>query len=55
MAGIAVGAWSGLEDLAATWAPIARYEPGAPTDRDRWRDAVDRASKWLPDLSAVDF
>ena len=55
MAGLAVGAWSDVDDLAATWAPIARYEPGAPTDRDRWRDAVDRASKWLPDLSAVDF
>jgi glycerol kinase len=55
MAGLAVGAWSGLADLAATWAPIARYEPGAPTDRDRWRDAVDRAARWLPDLSAVDF
>jgi glycerol kinase len=55
MAGLAVGAWSGLEDLAATWAPIARYEPGPPTDRDRWRDAVDRAARWLPDLSAVDF
>jgi len=55
MAGLAVGAWSGLDDLAATWAPIARYEPGAPTDRDRWRAAVDRAAKWLPDLSAVDF
>jgi glycerol kinase len=55
MAGLAVGAWAGLDDLAATWAPIARYEPGAPTDRDRWREAVDRAAKWLPDLSAVDF
>jgi glycerol kinase len=55
MAGLAVGAWAGLDDLAATWSPIARYEPGAPTDRDRWRDAVDRASAWLPELSAVDF
>ena len=55
MAGIAVGAWPSLESLAETWAPIARYEPGAPTDRGRWREAVSRASNWLPDLSAVDF
>jgi glycerol kinase len=55
MAGLAVGAWSDLDDLAGTWSPIARYEPGAPTDRDRWRDAVERAARWLPDLSAVDF
>jgi glycerol kinase len=55
MAGLAVGAWAGLDDLAATWSPIARYEPGTATDRDRWRDAVDRAAKWLPELSAVDF
>ena len=55
MAGLAVGAWPDLESLAATWAPIARYEPGAPTDRDRWREAVSRAANWLSDLSAVDF
>ena len=48
MAGLAVGAWAGLDDLAATWAPIARSEPGAPADRDRWRDAVDRAVEVAP-------
>jgi glycerol kinase len=55
LAGLAVGAWPDLDALADTWSPVARYEPGAATDRDRWRAAVDRAARWLEDLSAVDF
>jgi glycerol kinase len=59
LAGIAVGLWPDLEALADTWHPAARYEPRSDgaraTDRDRWRDAVARASRWIPDLSAVDF
>ncbi|MGZ6927848.1 MAG: FGGY family carbohydrate kinase [Acidimicrobiia bacterium] len=55
MAGLAVGMWPSLAALADTWAPIGRYEPGAPTDRDQWRRAVERAARWLPELSAVDF
>ena len=55
MAGLAVGMWTDLDALGATWAPLARYEPGAPTDRDQWRRAVERAAEWLPELSAVDF
>ncbi len=31
LAGLAVGMWPGVASLADTWAPIARYEPGAPT------------------------
>jgi glycerol kinase len=55
MAGLAVGAWPNLDALSGTWSPIARYEPGPPADREQWKEAVSRASKWLPDLSAVDF
>jgi glycerol kinase len=55
LAGIAVGLRPGLDALADTWRPVCRYEPGEPLDRDRWRDAVSRASRWIPDLSAVDF
>ncbi len=55
LAGLAVGMWSSWDDVAATWRPVRRYEPGAPTDRDRWRDAVGRASRWHEDLSALDF
>ena len=38
LAGLALGIWSGLDDIAATWAPAAVVEPGAPLDRDRWAE-----------------
>jgi glycerol kinase len=55
LAGLAVGTWSGWDDVAAAWRPAARHEPGAPTDRDRWREAVERAAEWHADLSSLDF
>ena len=55
LAGLAVGTWPGWDDLAATWRPRAVVEPSRRLDRDRWRDAVDRASGWEPDLSAITF
>ena len=55
LAGIAVGTWSSLEEAAGTWSPARVVEPAAATDRDRWRDAVERASAWIPELSALDF
>lgn len=55
LAGLAVGTWSGWDDLAATWAPREIVEPGAPTDRERWREACRRAAGWHPDLSAISF
>jgi glycerol kinase len=57
LAGLAVGMWAGLDDIAATWRPVRVIEPGSgrKPDRDRWRAAVDRARSWLPDLSALDF
>ena len=35
--------------------PPRSVEPGAPLDRDRWADAVDRATQWFPELSGLDF
>ena len=55
LAGLAVGEWSHLDDIAASWRPERRVEPAAPSDRDRWSTAVDRARRWIPDLSALDF
>jgi glycerol kinase len=55
LAGLAVGTWSGWDDVAASWAPRAVLQPGAPTDRERWRRAVDRAAEWVPELSALQF
>ncbi len=54
-AGLAAGIWSGDDDIAETWRPARVVEPGAPTDRARWRDAVDRAGGWIPALSALEF
>jgi len=53
-AGLAIGLWSGDDDVAATWRPERHVEPGAPRDRDRWAEAVERARRWYPELSAVD-
>jgi glycerol kinase len=55
MAGMAIGTWSGPDDIAATWRPKAVVEPTAALDRDRWRRAVERARAWEPELSALDF
>lgn len=55
LAGVAVGTWSSLEEAASTWKPAATVEPGAATDRERWREAVERAAGWIPDLSALSF
>lgn len=37
------------------WSPREVVRPGQPLDRDRWRDAVDRAAGWYGDLSALSF
>jgi glycerol kinase len=55
LAGLAVGMWADLDEAAAGWSPRAVVEPGPPLDRDRWREALTRASAWIPDLSALDF
>ncbi|CAN5617923.1 glycerol kinase GlpK [soil metagenome] len=55
LAGLATGAWRGLDDVAATWAPVQVMEPKGRFDRDRWRDACRRAGGWVPELSQLDF
>jgi glycerol kinase len=55
LAGLAVGTWSGWDELAATWRPRAVVEPARDLDRSRWREALDRAAGWEPDLSAISF
>lgn len=55
LAGLAIGTWSSWDEIGRTWAPQVRVEPSAPTDRDRWREAVRRAAGWYPELSALDF
>ncbi|HEX4777390.1 MAG TPA: FGGY-family carbohydrate kinase [Acidimicrobiia bacterium] len=55
LAGLAIGTWHDEAELAATWSPRARVEPRRVLDRDRWRDACERARRWIPDLSSIDF
>ena len=55
LAGLAVGTWAGLDDLAATWRPAASIEPNRVLDRHEWARAVERSAGWIPDLSALDF
>ncbi|MCB0977539.1 MAG: hypothetical protein KDB02_08785 [Acidimicrobiales bacterium] len=54
-AGMALGAWSSEDDIAATWDPTHVVEPTTRLDRDRWADTLHRAEKWFPDLSAISF
>ncbi|MFA9564887.1 MAG: FGGY family carbohydrate kinase, partial [Acidimicrobiales bacterium] len=51
LAGLATGVWSGFDEIAELWSPATVIEPGPATDRDRWRDAVDRAATWHGDLT----
>ena len=55
LAGLAVGTWDGWDDIADSWSPKEVVEPTAALDRDRWREAVDRAAAWYPELSAITF
>jgi glycerol kinase len=50
-AGLAVGFWSGLDELRANWAEDTRWQPGADDDeRERlygqWKKAVTRTFDW---------
>jgi len=55
LAGMAVGTWADETEVAAAWQPRAVVEPTGRLDRDRWRAAVERASEWIPELSALNF
>ncbi len=58
LAGLAVGEWGSFAEIGECWRPSGRVEPRTastiPT-RERWADAVSRAERWIPDLSALDF
>jgi glycerol kinase len=51
LAGLAVGFWSGLDQIASLWAMDRRFEPALPEDQRRqrlrqWRRAVERSRHW---------
>jgi glycerol kinase len=55
LAGLALGHHGSVGDLASTWSPRARVEPGRRLDRGQWERAVDRSKAWIPELSGIDF
>jgi glycerol kinase len=55
LAGLAVGLWASFDDIADAWQPRVVVEPTGPLDRQQWASAVERARRWIPDLSALDF
>jgi glycerol kinase len=51
-AGLAIGYWHGLDDVASNWALDRRFEPSMSGDRRRsmlhgWHRAVDRSRGWI--------
>ena len=51
LAGLAVGYWGGLSDIASNWASDRRFEPSMSSDRRAtmlhdWHRAVERSSGW---------
>jgi glycerol kinase len=51
-AGLAVGFWSGLDDLRSNWQEDARWEPSMdPEEADRllrnWKKAVTKTLDWV--------
>jgi len=53
LAGRALGQWSSWQEVADSWSPQAVVEPRAAPDRQRWHEAVQRASRWYPELSDI--
>jgi glycerol kinase len=52
---MAIGTWADEDEIAETWKPRAMVEPNRRLDRDRWRQAVERAKSWIPELSTLSF
>lgn len=59
LAGLATGTWATFDEIADLWRPLSIVEPRPDPDRarqrEKWADAVTRASGWIPELSSLDF
>jgi glycerol kinase len=55
LAALGLGLLDDLSASAAAWHPRQVVAPAGAANRDRWREAVDRAKGWIPELSALDF
>jgi glycerol kinase len=52
LAGLAVGYWQGLDDVARCWVLDRDFQPGIPTSKcevlhRQWQRAVERARSWI--------
>ncbi|MCC6681566.1 MAG: glycerol kinase GlpK [Phycisphaeraceae bacterium] len=57
LAGLAVGFWKNLDEIAHHWLVERRFEPRMPADevaqhRSRWSEALRRAAEWEPRTSS---
>jgi len=56
LAGLAIGVWSEVDELAQLWEPAQVVQPRPSyADRDRWKEAVERSKAWIPGLSELHF
>jgi glycerol kinase len=55
LAGMAVGLWADFDEVAESWSPARTVQPAATPDRERWKQAVERARRWDENLSSLDF
>jgi glycerol kinase len=55
LAGLAAGVWSSYDDVVAAAKPRSVVEPAGDDRRARWKDAVSRSERWIPELSALKF
>jgi glycerol kinase len=56
LAFVAIGAIPSVDSLAERWSPSHVVQPsGKPANRARWKDAMSRAARTIPELSSVDF
>ncbi len=51
LAQMGLGRWSSWQEVDAEWSPREIVKPQNTVDRERWHDAVQRASRWYPELS----
>ena len=55
LAGYATGIWSSLEEVSHLWQPADILEPTAPSNWDRWQEAVSQSLRWEEGLSEISF
>jgi glycerol kinase len=60
LAGLAVGSYGSIDELAGTWSPWRTVEPRATeaeraSARDRWLTARAKAEATIPELSGISF